>query len=291
LSLPAQLENVTKRFGPVEALAGLSLEIDTGELVALLGPNGAGKTTVLSLLLGLRRPDAGSAHLFGRDPREPAARSTVGMTPQESALPQLLTVREVIELVRAHFRAPFDTADVLDRFALSALEARKAGGLSGGEKRKLAVALAFVGRPRLVVLDEPTTGLDVEGRHGLWRVVGEYVAGGATVLFSTHYLDEAEAHASRVVVLNRGRGVADGSVAAITAQVGLTRVAFSLDGELPALPGVVRSDRSAGRWTLDCRDSDQVVRALVDRRVAFSRLEVRSAPLEEAFRALTEPHS
>jgi ABC-2 type transport system ATP-binding protein len=285
-----QLANVRKRFGLVEALAGLSLEIGAGELVALLGPNGAGKSTAISLLLGLRRPDAGSARLFGRDPCDPGGRSAVGMTPQESALPQLLTVREVVELVRAHFRAPFDTADVLDRFGLSALATRKAGGLSGGEKRRLAVALAFVGRPRLVVLDEPTTGLDVEGRRALWRVVGEYVADQATVLFSTHYLDEAEAHATRVVVLNRGRRVADGSVAAITAQVGLTRVAFCLDGELPALPGVVRSDGSAGRWTLDCRDSDEVVRALVDRRIAFSRLEIRSAPLEEAVRALTERH-
>lgn len=223
--IPAALRSVSKRFGTTVALHEVDLELGTGEIVALLGPNGAGKTTALSILLGLRRPDAGRAELFGQDPRSPSARSAIGATPQESGFPQTLRVREILDLVRAHYAAPVPTAELLERFGLMAVAQRQAGGLSGGQKRRLAVALAFAGRPRAVFLDEPTTGLDVEARRGVWRAVREYAAGGGTALLTTHYLDEAEALASRIVVLSHGVVVAEGTAAELRRRAGLQREA------------------------------------------------------------------
>jgi ABC-2 type transport system ATP-binding protein len=209
--IAAALRGVTKRFGAVLALDAVDLEVRAGELLALLGPNGAGKTTALSILLGLRRPDRGRAELFGRDPRCPEARAAVGVTPQESGFPPTLRVGEIVELVQAHFASPPPTSELLARFGLAQLGRRQAGGLSGGERRRLSVALAFAGRPRAVFLDEPTAGLDVESRRDVWRELEEYAAGGGTVLLTTHHLDEAEALASRVLLLAGGRLVAEGS--------------------------------------------------------------------------------
>jgi len=216
----ARLERVSKRFGQTTALADVTFRLDEGEVVALLGPNGAGKTTLLSVLLGLRRPDRGTARLFGLDPRRPAARRKVGATPQVSGLPHLLTVRETLALVRAHYARPAAESELVETFGLSGLERRQAGGLSGGEMRRLAVALAFAGNPSAVLLDEPTAGLDVESRLVLWRSVERYAAAAGTVLLTTHHLEEAEALASRIVVLNRGRIAATGSVRALLAAAG-----------------------------------------------------------------------
>jgi ABC-2 type transport system ATP-binding protein len=202
---------VTKRFGPVVALDHVDLELQAGEILALLGPNGAGKTTGLSILLGLRRADSGRAELFGEDPRRPEARAPIGVTPQEAGFPPTLRVGEIVDLVRAHFSSPAPTSELLERFGLAAIGHRQAGGLSGGEQRRLAVALAFAPRPRAVFLDEPTAGLDVEARRAVWRELETYVARNGTVLLTTHYLQEAEALASRVVLLARGRVVAVGS--------------------------------------------------------------------------------
>jgi ABC-2 type transport system ATP-binding protein len=223
----AMLRGVRKRYGKAEALRGVDLQIRPGELVALLGPNGAGKTTAVSILLGQRRPDAGSARLFGRDPTVPAARRSVGVTPQQTGFPDNLRVREVVDLVRVHYPDPESTQELLGRFGLLEVAARRAGGLSGGQQRRLAVALAFAGRPRLVVMDEPTTGLDVEARRGLWEIVRAFVADGGAVLLTTHYLEEAQALASRVAVIARGTIVAHGSVDDLTARAGLHGVPFS----------------------------------------------------------------
>jgi ABC-2 type transport system ATP-binding protein len=195
-------------------------------------------------------------------------------------------VQEVVELVRAHYPHPLATAEVLARFGLQEGQRRQTGGLSGGQRRRLAVALAFVGNPKAVFLDEPTTGLDVAARRELWQAVRAYVAAGGTVLLTTHYLEEAEALATRVVVLNRGQVVATGSVEEIQAQVGLSRVRFHA-AELPPLPGVVRQEHDNGWYTLYTRDADEVVRHLVGQQVAFTRLEVQPLSLEEAFLALT----
>jgi ABC-2 type transport system ATP-binding protein len=218
----AELRGVHKRYGKVQALRGVDLQLRPGELVALLGPNGAGKTTAVGVLLGQRRPDAGSARLFGRDPTLPATRRLVGATPQVAGFPDNLTVAEVVNFVRVHYPAPAATPELLGRFGLAELAGRRAGGLSGGQTRRLAVALAFAGRPRLVVLDEPTTGLDVETRRGLWALLQDFVADGGAVLLTTHYLEEAQALASRVVVIADGTIVAHGSVEDITTRAGFS---------------------------------------------------------------------
>ena len=209
--IAAALSGVTKRFGSLVALDEVDLELHQGEVLALLGPNGAGKTTALSVVLGLRRPDRGRAELRGMDPRRRDARAAIGVTPQEAGFPPTLRVREIVDLVRAHFATPAPNAELLARFGLMDCGRRQAGGLSGGERRRLSVALAFAGRPRAVFLDEPTTGLDVEARRSLWQELEQYAAAGGTILLTTHYLEEAEALATRVALLARGRIAAEGS--------------------------------------------------------------------------------
>ena len=210
--IAAELEDVTKSFGRVRALDGVSFCVHPGEVVALLGANGAGKTTAISLLLGLRRPDAGAARIFGGDPRAPGSRRRLGATPQELAFPATLRVRELVELVRAHYRAPEEEESVLERFGLRTLAARQIGGLSGGERRRLGVALAFVGRPRLVILDEPTASLDSGARDAVWSAIRAHASGGGSLLLTTHQLGEAEALASRFVLLEAGRVAGDGTL-------------------------------------------------------------------------------
>jgi len=282
----AELRGVHKRYGKVDALQGVDLQLRPGELVALLGPNGAGKTTAVSILLGQRRPDAGLARLFGRNPTLPAARRPVGATLQESGFPDNLTVAEVVDLVRVHYPHPAARWELLGRFGLSEVAGRRAGGLSGGQTRRLAVALAFAGRPRLAVLDEPTTGLDVEARHRLWEVLRAFVADGGSVLLTTHYLEEAQALASRVLVLAGGQVIARGSVDDITARTGLSRVHLQAPA-LPDLPGVTHIEANNGSYTLYTADPDELVRALTLKGVAFSGLRVERASLEEAFLHLT----
>jgi ABC-2 type transport system ATP-binding protein len=209
--IAAALRGVTKRFGALVALDDVDLELHRGEVLALLGPNGAGKTTALSIVLGLRRPDRGRAELLGMDPRSRAPRAAIGVTPQDAGFPPTLRVHEIVELVRAHFAAPVPTAELLSRFGLADCRRRQTGGLSGGERRRLSVALAFAGRPLAVFLDEPTTGLDVEARRNLWSELQEYAAAGGTILLTTHYLEEAEALATGVALLTRGRIAARGS--------------------------------------------------------------------------------
>jgi len=282
----AELRGVHKRYRQVDALQGVDLELQPGELVALLGPNGAGKTTAVSILLGQRRPDAGSARLFGQDPTLPAARRPVGVTLQESGFPDNLTVAEVVDLVRVHYPHPVATLELLGRFGLAEVAGRRAGGLSGGQTRRLAVALAFAGHPRLAVLDEPTTGLDVEARRGLWEILRAFVADGGSVLLTTHYLEEAQALASRVVVIADGQVIAQGSVDDITARVGLSRVHLRAPS-LPELPAGTHAESSNGAHTLYTADPDGLVRALALQGVAFTGLRVERASLEEAFLHLT----
>ncbi len=296
---PVLVEQVTRRFGDVTALDDVSLRVDAGEIVGLLGPNGAGKTTLLSLLSGLRRPDSGTVRLFGGDPRDPASRTWLGTTPQETGLPETLKVREVVDFVAGHYASPMPRAEVLARFGLEELVDRQTGGLSGGQRRRLAVALSLVGRPRLVLLDEPTTGLDVEARHVLWEALRDYHRDGATVIVTSHYLEEIEALAERVVVVGGGRVLADDRIDRVLDLVALRRMTLTLPGDatsgrsalhgldgvqdvVDAVPAVAGT-----RFTLLAADADAAVRALVAARLPFHALEVRGASLEEAFLALT----
>jgi ABC-2 type transport system ATP-binding protein len=280
----ARAVGVTRRYGATVALDSVDLDIPAGRLVGLLGPNGAGKSTLLNLLTGLRRPTAGRVELFGRVPTDAAARRELGTTPQETGLPATLRVGEVVDFVARHYPHPVGTGELLDRFGLAGLHRRQTGGLSGGQKRRLAVAIAFVGRPRLVVLDEPTTGLDVEARRALWAGVREYSADGGTVLLTSHYLEEIEALAERVVVIGAGRVLADGDLDDVRRVVARSTVSFTADA-VPDLPGLVRD---GDRFVLHSSDADRLVRDLVTTGVGFRDLQVRPASLEEAFLVLTD---
>ena len=284
------LDDVVRTFGPVTALDHVSLEVGAGEIVGMLGPNGAGKSTLLSLVTGQRRPDTGTVRLFGADPRTAAARIGLGVTPQETGLPANLRVGEVVDFVRGHYPDPMDRDELLARFDLTDLVRRQTGGLSGGQRRRLAVALSLAGRPRLVLLDEPTTGLDVEGRRALWSAVLDYHREGSTVIVTSHYLEEIEALAERVVVIDHGRVLADDDLGAILAQVQSHRVSFdspATAATVEDLPGVTSATVDGEHHSVLTTDSDAFVRALVDHGPSFTGLEVRGASLEEAFLTMT----
>ncbi|WP_326821928.1 ABC transporter ATP-binding protein [Streptosporangium sp. NBC_01756] len=282
----ARAAGVTRRYGDVLALDGLSLDIHAGELVGLLGPNGAGKSTLINLFVGLRSPDSGRVELFGGSPADPVRRRGIGVTPQETGLPATLRVGEVVDFVAAHYPRSVERGALLERFALSGMERRQVGSLSGGQKRRLAVALAFVGDPRLVFLDEPTTGLDVEARRALWDGIRHFHADGGTVVLTSHYLEEVEALAERVVVIGQGRVLADGTTADVRDIAGVRRVTLTAD-VLPDLPGVLSTEREGARTHLLTADADALVRSLVRADVPFSDLEIRATSLEEAFLTLT----
>ncbi len=286
MEILARTVQATRSYGPVIALDGVSLDVPAGQLLGLLGPNGAGKTTLLQLFAGLRRPTSGTVELFGGDPRDAARRRRLGCTPQETGLPPTLRVHEIVEFVAGHFDHPVPTGELLEQFGLTGLERRQSGGLSGGQKRRLAVAVAFAGRPDLVLLDEPTTGLDVEARHALWDAVRRYHQEGGTVVLTSHYLEEVEALAERVVVIDQGRVRADGTIAEVRSLVPARRVGLRAP-DLPDLAGVERSSREGERYELWTADSDSLVRQLVTTGTPFHDLEVATASLEEAFLALT----
>jgi ABC-2 type transport system ATP-binding protein len=294
----AQLEHASRRFGDVLAVDDVTLEIEAGSMLGLLGPNGAGKTTLISLLNGLRRPTSGTVTLLGRSPQDVRSRQSLGSTPQETALPPTLRVGEVIDFVGKHFEQPMQTGALAEEFGLTLLLKRQTGALSGGQKRRLSVALAFVGRPKLVLLDEPTTGLDIDARHTLWQAVRRQHDAGATVVVTSHYLEEIEALAERVVVMAGGRVIADDTLQAIVGKVGVRQLRLRTPepAAVSALPGVARAEavgadsaaQEAGELLLYTADSDQLIRELVTSGIRFADLAVRGASLEEAFLTLTD---
>jgi ABC-2 type transport system ATP-binding protein len=264
-------DNVTKSYGPIQALDSLSFEVERDEIVAMLGPNGAGKTTALEIVLGLRDAESGTVRLLGGSPRSVAIRRRVGATPQQSGFPDMLRVDEIVGFVAEHYPDPASLQTTLEQFGLGEMATRRAGTLSGGESRRLALALAFIGNPELVVLDEPTTGLDVESRRRLWDVVRRR-GNGRSILFTTHYLDEAQELATRIIVIDRGRVLFDGEAHALREHVGGRRLAYvGKDG-----PVVVTT-----------HDADAYVRTMVTTGVEFSNLEISRPSLEEAFLSLT----
>lgn len=281
--------DLTKRYGDHTALDGVSLDIGAGECVGLLGPNGAGKTTFLSLLEGLRMPTSGEVRLFGGDPRDAATRTILGITPQATALPDALRVGEVIDLVAAHYPAPAARSSIVEEFGLGEFVRTQCGALSGGQQRRVAVALAFVGNPQLVLLDEPTTGLDVDGRRMLWNAVRARHAAGCAIVVTSHHLEEIEQLAHRVVVIDGGRVRADDTLAAIVA--GVSRRQVTLAGIAPEAVQALAPDAvvtgHGDTVTVLVADSDAFVRDLVASGRPFHGLAVRGATLEEAFLSLT----
>ncbi|REJ04255.1 ABC transporter ATP-binding protein [Microbacterium bovistercoris] len=288
----ASFDRVTHRFGDLTAVDDVTLEIPEGQILGLLGPNGAGKSTLLSLLQGLRRPTSGAVRLFGGDPRVPSSRVRLGSTPQETALPETLRVGEVLDFVGSHFPERVDAGELAEQFGFSDLMKRQTGGLSGGQRRRISVALAFVGAPRLVLLDEPSTGLDVDARRVLWDAIRARHARGATIVVTSHYLEEIEALAERVVVVDHGRIVADDALRGVLGRVARSRVTLRTTdpGGVIALADGAAVATDDGGLTLMVGDSDDFVRRLVSSGLDFSELSVRGATLEEAFLALTREH-
>jgi ABC-2 type transport system ATP-binding protein len=295
------LRGLTKRYGQVTAVDGLDLTIQAGEVVALLGPNGAGKSTTIDVLLGLARPDAGSAQLFGLAPAEAIRRGRVGALLQSGGLLPDLTVRETVQLAGSLHRTHRPVGEVLERAGIADLAGRRVGRLSGGQQQRVRFAMALVADPDLIVLDEPTTGLDVEARRAFWTQMRAETSQGRTVsgypptspkaiLFATHYLDEADAYADRIVLMRAGRVVADGTAGQIKAAVSGRTIRATLPGAdlaaLAALPGVDQVDSRGDSVLMHCSDSDAALRALV-RSTPARDIEVVARGLEDAFIALT----
>jgi ABC-2 type transport system ATP-binding protein len=291
-----RLDGLRKRFGTIQAVDGVDLTIASGEVVALLGPNGAGKSTTVDLLLGLLRADSGSASLFGTTPRQACSTGRVGAMLQSGGLVPDLTVREVVDLMCHLHPDPQPVQCVLERAGIADLADQRTNRLSGGQAQRVRFALALAPDPDLLVLDEPTAAMDVESRRAFWRSTHAWAAGGGTVLFATHYLEEADAFADRIVLLRRGRVVADGPTGEIKSLAGgrTIRATFG-DGpgavpdpdRLASLPGVAAVGVHGASVTLTCPDSDTALRAMLAQFPQAHDVEVSGAGLEEAFLALT----
>jgi ABC-2 type transport system ATP-binding protein len=290
-----EMVGVHKTFGPVQALAGVDLRIERGECVAILGPNGAGKTTAISLMLGMRSPSAGRVRLFGLEPDSRAARSGRGAMLQDSGVPTTLSVSELVDLFRSYYPAPMATHSVLELAGLSELAGKRAGSLSGGQRQRLYFALAICGDPTVLFLDEPTVAMDVQSRVAFLETVSLHAATGRTVVLTTHFMEEADRVASRIIVIDQGRVIADASPAEIKARAAGRRVRFRARSHvqpesLAGLPirGLTRHDDEF-RFLTD--EPEAVLAELFRRGLSMQDLEVGGADLEDAFLALTAPSS
>ena len=289
-SVIASLEDVWKSYGDVMALYGLDLQIHAGEVLALLGPNGAGKTTTVNLLLGLAKPIQGQVEVFGFAPNDARSRIHVGAMLQISAVPQTLRVAELIELFSSYYPDPLTIDETVRIAGLDGLEKRPFGELSGGQRQRTLFALSICGDPELLYLDEPTTGLDVEARRGLWAQIRKFVERGRSVVLTTHYLEEADALANRIVLLNEGRSIAEGAPAEIKSRVQgrhircRTRLhAYEIQG----IPAVSQVEDKDGITEILTTRAEPVVRELLMRDAELTDLEVLGAALDDAFLALT----
>ncbi|MDI9831405.1 ABC transporter ATP-binding protein [Streptomyces sp. KAU_LT] len=288
----AGFDRVTKTYGDVRAVDGLTLALHPGETVALLGPNGAGKSTTLDLLLGLKRPDSGTVSVLGTDPRAAIVAGRVGAMLQSGGLMEEVTVAELVRLACSLHPRPYPVSEVLARAGVTQIADRKVDKLSGGQAQRVRFALATAGDSDLIVLDEPTTGMDVTARQAFWATMREQADRGRTVLFATHYLEEADAIADRVLVLHRGRLLADGTAAEIKARAGARRISFDLEGPvdqaaLRALPSLTRCDISGQTVRMQSADADATVHALYGLGLYPRNLEVAGLGLEQAFVAIT----
>jgi ABC-2 type transport system ATP-binding protein len=290
-----ELRGLAKAFhgpeGTVRAVDGLDLTIAGGEIVALLGPNGAGKSTTIDMLLGLTEPDAGTVSVLGGWPADAIAAGDVGVMLQTGDLIRDLSARELVAMTASLYPAPLDVDETLSLVGIDAIAGRRTQKLSGGERQRVRFALALVGDPRVLVLDEPTVAMDVEGRLGFWDSMRALAARGTSVLFATHYLAEADANADRVVMLAKGRVVAAGPATEIGARAGLRTIRSTLPGvpasTLAELPEVVTVERRGDVVVLGCTDSDTALRALLSEHPAARDVEVAGGGLEQAFIELT----
>jgi ABC-2 type transport system ATP-binding protein len=288
--LAVDLQNLTKRFGPLTPLNDLSLQIEPGEIVAFLGPNGAGKTTTIDMILGLARPDAGSVRVYGTAPADAIARGEVSAVMQNGGLLKDFTVAETVAYTASLYAHARPVPEVLERAGIAEIAERRVAKCSGGEQQRLRFAMALLSDPRLLILDEPTTGMDVEGRRDFWGAIREDAERGRTVMFATHYLDEADAYADRIVLIRQGSVVADGTTAEIKNLASGRLVRATLpdanEASLRGLAGVTNVERRGDTLLVQCSDSDIVARHLLTHTPARD-LEISSKNLEAAFVALT----
>jgi ABC-2 type transport system ATP-binding protein len=288
--LAVELQGVSKHFGPVQAVRGVSTRIASGEIVAILGPNGAGKTTTIDMILGLSQPTAGQVSVFGGQPRHAVARGLVSAVMQTGGLLKDLTVGETVEYTASLFAQSEAVGEVLGRAGISEIADRRVGKCSGGEQQRLRFAMALVPNPELLVLDEPTTGMDVEGRRSFWAAIRKDAEEGRTVLFATHYLEEADAYADRIILLRHGLIVADGTASEIKAMAAGRTVRATLAGasesELSSIVGADSVEIRGDTVLIHSNDSDAVARYLLTATPARD-LEITARGIEEAFLALT----
>jgi ABC-2 type transport system ATP-binding protein len=296
LASPAiRLTGLYKSFGPITAVDGIDLTIEQGEVVALLGPNGAGKSTTIDLALGLATPTAGSATLFDGAPRAAIAAGRVGAMLQGGALLPDMTVAQAVALIAAAHRHPLSVSEALERAKCTEIAKQRVSKLSGGQMQRARFAVAIVSNPDLMFLDEPTAAMDVEARRTFWQSMREFTEAGRTVVFATHYLDEADAYADRIVMMAGGRVVADGSPIQVKAVVSGRRIRASFDfdwspaieAELYELPGVRSIDRRGDVLTIVSDDSDAALRTLLSNHHDVHDIEVTAHSMDDAFLALT----
>jgi ABC-2 type transport system ATP-binding protein len=288
--LAVDLRGLTKRFGAVTAVNDLTLSVESGEIVAFLGPNGAGKTTTIDMVLGLARPDVGTVRVYGRSPADAIALGEVSAVMQTGGLLKDFTVAETLAYTASLYTHARPVAEVLERAGITDIADRRVGKCSGGQQQRLRFALALLSDPRLLLLDEPTAGMDVEGRREFWAAIRQDAQRGRTVMFATHYLDEADAYADRIVLIRQGAIVADGTTAEIKNLASGRIVRATLPGAdqaaLAALPGVESVELRGDTVLVHASDSDGVARHLLNNTAARD-LEITSRNLEEAFIALT----
>jgi ABC-2 type transport system ATP-binding protein len=285
------VKSFPSRQGTVRAVRGVDISIAVGETVALLGPNGAGKTTTIDMLLGLSRPDQGEVRLLGARPEDAVGSGRVGAMLQTGGLIKELTVREMVGMMASLYPRPLPVDEVLELAGLQDVAGQRTQKLSGGQTQRARFAVALAGDPQLLVLDEPTVALDVEARRSFWSTMRRFTAGGKTILFATHYLDEADSNADRVILLSQGRVVADGPPTEIKARVSYRIIRATLpavpEEGLARLPGVSDVQRHGDAVTLTCSDSDAAIRGLLQSHPQARDIEITGAGLEEAFVRLT----
>jgi ABC-2 type transport system ATP-binding protein len=286
-------EDVVKAYGSFRALDGLNLTVNAGEVTALLGPNGAGKTTAVGLMLNMLSPSSGKIEVFGRQPKNKELREMTGALLQETKPADGLRTGEILQLFRSYYKNPLSYERLLDLSGLHKEEKRKATALSGGQRRRLAFAQALAGNPSLIILDEPTVGMDVESRFRFWEVISALADDGKTILLTTHYLEEADAVSDQICVMAEGKLIASGSPQALKARVSSRTVSFRSSKELAldllrGLPGVERAEKSGGVYSLYARETDELLRNIISSGWDVRDVQVSSGSLEAAFRQLTD---
>ena len=288
--LAIELKSVTKHFGHVQAVRGVDVNIAPGEIVAMLGPNGAGKTSTIDIILGLSKPTSGQVSVYGMQPRQAIACGLISAVMQTGGLLKDLTVKETVQYTASLFAQKEPVGEVLNRAGITQIADRRVGKCSGGEQQRLRFAMALVSDPELLILDEPTTGMDVEGRRGFWAAIRHDTDEGRTVLFATHYLEEADAYADRIILIRRGEIVADGTSSEVKAMAAGRTVRATLAGAdeaaLRAIPGADNVEVRGETVLVHSTDSDAVARYLLTSTPARD-LEIITRGLEDAFIALT----